>query len=160
MSKILIAGAGHGGLVAGTMLAREGWDVTVYEAKHEVALGYDQYDSVHLDGFEKSGVPIPEEYRVHRTGLAFRIPGSDLPTLRQGVKDDTYNVEIDRRALYRWLLEPAKAAGVKFRFGCKITGPIVLGSRVVGFHTNDGDVYGDLIIDAAGLNSPLRTHLP
>ena len=98
MSKVLIAGAGHGGLVAGTLLAREGWDVTVYEAKHEVALGYDQYDSVHLDGFEKSGVPIPEEYRVHRTGLAFRIPGSDLPTLRQGVKDDTYNVEIDRRA--------------------------------------------------------------
>jgi flavin-dependent dehydrogenase len=115
---------------------------------------------VHIDGFELAGVPVPEAYKVKRTGLTFIIPGTDLPPLRQGVSEDTYNVEIDRKALYRWLLEPAKEAGVKFEFGCRVTAPIMLGSRVAGLVTDKGDVYADLVIDAAGLYSPVRTQLP
>lgn len=160
MKKILIAGAGHGGLVAGKYLAEAGFDVTVYERKQEADLGYDQYDSVHLDGFELAGVPIPEEYKVKRTGLTFMIPGTDLPPLKQGVSEDTYNVEIDRKALYRWLIAPAKEAGVKFRFGCAVKGPLMLGGRVAGLATDDGDVYADLVIDAAGIYSPVRSLLP
>lgn len=160
MKKIIIAGAGHGGLVAAKLLAQAGFDVTVYEKKAREDLGYDQYDSVHLDGFEKAGVPVPEKYRVHRTGLAFRLPGSDLPALRQGVKDDTFNVEIDRKALYDWLLTPAAQMGVHFEFGCEILSPIVLGSRVAGFETDRGPVYADLVIDAAGIYSPIRSQLP
>ena len=38
MKKILIAGAGHGGLVAGKYLAEAGFDVTVYERKQEADL--------------------------------------------------------------------------------------------------------------------------
>ena len=160
MKKIIIAGAGHGGLVAAKNLAEYGFDVTVYEKKAEEDLGYDQYDSVHLDGFEKSGVPIPEEYKVLRTGLAFIIPGTDIPPLKQGVKEGTYNVEIDRKALYRWLIAPAKEAGVKFCFGVSVEGPIVLGSRVAGLRTSEGDVYADLVIDASGIYSPVRMNLP
>lgn len=158
--RIIVAGAGHGGLVAAKYLAEYGYDVTVFEAKAEEDLGYDQYDSVHLDGFEKAGVPIPEAYKVHRTGLAFAIPGSDLPPLVQGVKEDTFNVEIDRKALYRHLLEPAKAAGVKMKFGCRVLAPILLGSRVAGLKTEAGDFYADLVIDAAGVYSPVRMQLP
>ena len=104
MKNIIIAGAGHGGLVAAALLAKAGFNVTVYEKKQENELGYDQYDSVHLDGFELSGVPIPEAYKVKRTGITFMVPGTDLPPLKQGVSDNTYNVEIDRKALYRWLI--------------------------------------------------------
>ena len=51
MSKrIAVAGAGHGGLVAAYYLACAGYDVTVYEKKAAGTLGYDQSDSVHLDG--------------------------------------------------------------------------------------------------------------
>ena len=160
MKKVIVAGAGHGGLVAGRYLAEAGFDVTVYEAKQEADLGYDQYDSVHIDGFELAGVPVPEAYKVKRTGLTFIIPGTDLPPLRQGVSEDTYNVEIDRKALYRWLIGPAKEAGVKFEFGCKVKAPIMLGSRVAGLVTDKGDIYADLVIDAAGLYSPVRMQLP
>ena len=160
MKKIIIAGAGHGGLVAAAILAKEGYDVTVYEKKQEDELGYDQYDSVHLDGFELSGVPVPEEYKVKRTGITFVIPGTDIPPLSQGVSDDTYNVEIDRKALYRYLIAPAKEAGVEFRFGCEVKAPIMLGSRVCGLVTGDGEVYADLVIDACGIYSPVRTALP
>ncbi len=160
MKKIIIAGAGHGGLVAGTYLARAGFDVTVFEAKKEEALGYDQYDSVHLDGFELAGIPVPEDYKVKRTGITFVIPGTDLPPLKQGVSDETYNVEIDRKALYRYLIAPAKEAGVKFEFECAVKGPVMLGSRVAGLETEKGTVYADLVIDAAGVYSPVRTNLP
>lgn len=158
--KIIVAGAGHGGLVAAYYLAKEGMDVTVFERNAEGTLGYEQADSVHLDGFEDAGLPVPEEYKVKRTPLSFVIPGIDLPPLTQGVGEDSYNVEIDRKALYRMLLELATEAGAKIRYGVEITAPIMLGSRVAGIKTTVGDVYADLVIDACGLHSPVRTHLP
>ena len=160
MKKIIVAGAGHGGLVAAKYLAEAGYDVTVYEAKREEDLGYAQSDSVHIDSFELAGVPVPEAYKVKRTGITFMLPGTDLEPLQQGVSEGTYNVVIDRKALYRHLLDPAKAAGVKFVFECRVNGPIVLGSRVAGLSTDAGDVYADLVIDAAGLYSPVRSALP
>ena len=44
--KIIIAGAGHGGLIAGSLLAEKGYDVTVYERHIRDDLGYDWEDSV------------------------------------------------------------------------------------------------------------------
>ena len=97
--KIIVAGAGHGGLVAAYYLAQAGYDVTVFERGAEGTLGLEQSDSVHLDGFEDAGLPVPEAYKVKRTPLSFVIPGTELPPLTQGVGEDSYNVEIDRKAL-------------------------------------------------------------
>ena len=161
MSKnIIIAGAGHGGLVAGYYLARNGYTVTVYEKNKKNRLGYPQYDAIHLDGFEESGIPVPEEYKVKRTPITFCVLGTDLPPVTQGDSGETYNVEIDRKALYKYLIGMAEEAGVKFVYDCEIFAPIVLGSRVAGLKTSRGDVYGDLIVDACGLYSPVRSQLP
>ncbi|MBQ6065767.1 MAG: NAD(P)/FAD-dependent oxidoreductase [Clostridia bacterium] len=161
MSKnIIIAGAGHGGLVAGYYLAQNGYTVTVYEKNKKNHLGYPQADAIHLDGFEESGIPIPEEYKVKRTPITFSVLGTDLPPVTQGDSGDTYNVEIDRKALYRYLIGMAEEAGVRFVYNCEIFAPIVLGSRVAGLKTSRGDVYGDLIVDACGLYSPVRSQLP
>lgn len=159
-NRIVVAGAGHGGLVAAYYLAQAGFDVTVYEQKAEGTLGYEQSDSVHLDGFENAGLPVPEAYRVKRTPLSFIIPGTDVPPITQGVNEDSFNVEIDRKALYDYLLGFAVGAGAKIEYGVKILSPIMLGSRVAGLHTDRGDVYADLVIDAAGLHSPVRNGLP
>ena len=158
--NIIIAGAGHGGLVAGYYLAQNGYHVTVYEKGKKNHLGYPQYDAVHLDGFEEAGIPVPEEYMVKRTPITFSVLGTDLPPITQGDSGDTYNVEIDRKALYKYLIGMAEEAGVKFVYGCEIIEPIILGSRVAGLRTSKGDVYGDLIIDACGLYSPVRSKLP
>ena len=44
MNTILIAGTGHGGLVAGALLAQSGFDVTVVEKERREALGHDWED--------------------------------------------------------------------------------------------------------------------
>ena len=161
MSKnIIVAGAGHGGIVAGYYLAQNGYNVTVYEKGKKNRLGYPQEDAIHLDGFEESGIPVPEEYKVKRTPITFCVLGTDLPPLVQADTGDTYNVEIDRKALYKYLIGMAEEAGVKFVYDCEIFAPIVLGSRVAGVHTSKGDFYADLVIDACGLYSPVRSQLP
>ena len=47
--KIVIAGAGHGGLIAGARLAAAGYDVTIYERKIKSELGYDWDDAIALN---------------------------------------------------------------------------------------------------------------
>ena len=42
--KIIVAGAGHGGLTAAALLAKAGFDVTIYERNEEGKLGYDWTD--------------------------------------------------------------------------------------------------------------------
>ena len=42
--KIIIAGAGHGGLAAAAKLAKSGFDVTVVEKEKRSALGHDWED--------------------------------------------------------------------------------------------------------------------
>ena len=159
-NKIIVAGAGHGGIVAAYYLAKNGYDVTVYEKDKEGQLGHDQGDSIHLDGFEKSGIPIPEAYNVKRTPIAFCLPGSSLEPMVQGDSGEAYNVEIDRHALYEHLLSFAVEAGVKFVYECEIYSPIVIASRVIGIKTSLGDFYASLVIDACGLYSPIRMNLP
>lgn len=158
--KIIVAGAGHGGMVAAYYLALEGYDVTVYEKGKKGKLGFPQTDSVHLDGFEFSGIPVPEEYKVVRTPITFCVPGTDIEPISQVQSDDSYTVEIDRNALYSHLISLAEDAGAKFVYNCEVEAPIILGGRVAGIKTKKGDIYADMVIDACGIYSPLRTQLP
>ena len=61
MKRILVAGAGHGGLSAAYNLARNGYDVTVIEAKSREDLGYDWHDALEMSAFIESGMPCPPE---------------------------------------------------------------------------------------------------
>ena len=49
---------------------------------------------------------------------------------------------------------------MSFKFECEVSSPLVLGNRVVGLKTSEGDFYADLVIDAAGIDSPVRKNLP
>jgi flavin-dependent dehydrogenase len=58
------------------------------------------------------------------------------------------------------LIENAGNSGVEFRYKTSVLGPITEGRAVKGVKTENGDVFTDLVIDAAGIFSPLRTNLP
>ncbi|MBP5271564.1 MAG: FAD-dependent monooxygenase [Clostridia bacterium] len=164
--KIIVAGAGHGGLTAAALLAKAGVDVTVYERCEEDQCGYDWTDIFDPKALDVVGCPRPEavglpwEWKIDMT---FYGPNTTPDKkIRQRVPNDPNEMEIkmERSDIYKLLIGFARDNGVKFEFGVKITGPVMAGDRVVGISTNKGDFLGDLVIDAAGAESVIRTKLP
>ena len=66
--KIIVAGAGHGGLTAAALLAKAGFDVTIYERNEEGKLGYDWTDIFDPKALDVVGCPRPEEVGLPWSG--------------------------------------------------------------------------------------------
>lgn len=130
------------------------------EACSKDAMGLDQPDSVNVDCFRNADIPIPEEYVQLRTPITLCCGDGNTPNISQVVPPDGYTVMIERKILCQHLLKLAADAGVSILFNTKIQSPILLGSRVCGVHTDKGDFFASLVIDACGLYSPLRRNLP
>ncbi len=160
MSVIAVAGAGHGGLTAAIKLASEGYDVTVYEKKKKEECGLEQIDSFDASAMDYAGFEIPDGWLSEPNELTFHPLDDSVEPITVPVSDDYRNITVDRKELFAYLSGLAEKSGVKFRYETEIISPIMLGGRVCGFKTTDGDVYADLVIDASGINSPLRMNLP
>ena len=157
---ILVAGAGHGGLAAAADLARKGFDVTLLEQKAENALGYDWTDIFAPDALIAAGVPYPSRsLYTYKDNMTFFPPAQSV-ALTQRVPQSELEIKMERRDIYAHLIAHAKRCGVKFRFETAVTAPLLLGSRVCGVYAGEEKLYADLVIDACGVDSPLRTALP
>ncbi len=158
--KIIVAGLGHGGIAAAALLARAGFDVTVYEQKKEGTLGYDWTDIFAPDALGIAGMPMPPKDKFeYKEDMTFYGP-SMTKGLRQHVPENKLEIKMERRDIYEHFIKHALECGVKIEYECKVLGPVILGNRVVGIKTEKGDIYGDLIIDSCGMNSPVRMNLP
>ncbi len=156
--KIIVAGGGHGGITAGMLLAQKGFDVTVYEKNTRKKMGHDWTDVFHKEGFGEIGLDVPENHG-HKPFMSFYSP--DMETvLREETPEDKLEIQMERKEIYDYIIEKAEQAGVKFVYSCAVEGPILFGNRVVGIKTAKGDKYADLIIDACGMDSPVRRNLP
>ncbi len=162
MKKIIVAGAGHGGLIAVCHLAKAGYDVTVYEKQQREELGHDWHDYLDMTAFEGADIPYPDE-SMYRPGAkqAFRNPKGNVK-IEVAYKDEAR--VMDRKVLYGYLLSLADEAGVNFVFGAEINGVIFDNRKITGLKIARGGetekVYADLVIDAAGMYSPVRRNLP
>ena len=163
--KIIIAGAGHAAMMCGATLAKNGYDVTVYERRKRKDVGYPWFDCVNPDIFEMVGAPTPEEAGIEwawRNDITFYGPNTDDDHKifqHLNFPEDT-EIIIDRFKLYDLMIDYAEKCGVKFEYGVNIKGPIVKKNRIVGINTSKGKKMGDLIIDGCGCNSVLRNNLP
>ena len=158
--KIIVAGLGHGGIAAAALIAKAGFDVTVYEQKSEGTLGYDWTDIFAPNALGIAGMDMPDKDKFeYKEDMTFFNP-SLTTALRQNVPQDQLEIKMERKDIYDHFIKNALKYGVKIVYDCKVEGPIVLGNRVVGIKTEKGDVYGDLIIDSCGMNSPVRSNLP
>lgn len=157
--KIIVAGAGHGGIIAAAKLAEKGYDVTVYEKKVKEELGYDWLDAIDIKIFNDVGLPLPDLSDIGFNGdMRFYNPAFSSPLTV--ASNGNGSAKFERKQLYKILLDYAEEKGVNFVFNTHIIGPIMDGLRVVGIETADGEVYGDMVIDAAGVNTPIRSKLP
>ena len=164
--KIIVAGAGHGGLTAAALLAKAGFDVTIYERCEEGKCGYDWTDIFDPKALDVVGCPRPEEVGLPwewKIDMTFFGPNTtDDKKIRQRVPNDPNEMEIkmERSDIYKLLIDFATGNGAKIEYGVNITGPLMAGDRVIGIATDKGEFYGDMVIDAAGAESPIRTKLP
>ncbi|MBQ7962175.1 MAG: NAD(P)/FAD-dependent oxidoreductase [Clostridia bacterium] len=159
-NKIIVAGGGHGGITAGMLLAKHGYDVTVYEKNSRENMGHDWTDIFDKKGFTALGLDLPDKsLRNLKHDMTFYGPAMET-ALHQNTPVEQLEIQMERRDIYNYIIENAEKAGVKFVYNCEITGAVLFGNRIVGIKTNDGEILGDLVIDAAGMNSPVRKALP
>ena len=161
MKKVLVAGAGHGGLVAAYHLAQNGFLVTVVEQKNREALGYDWKDCVPRNVFTSAGLPTPADVEFGGGGwMGYFNPKKNMPVVREEAQSLDLGY-IDRQYLIDYLLTMAEGAGVQFRFGCPVAHALTKRDTVVGLALSNGEkLFADLVIDAAGVQSPVRRSLP
>ena len=164
MRKILVAGAGHGGIVAGIILARKGYDVTVLEAGQRKDMGWDWHDMMVLSVFDDAGIDrIPAEYILPAIPMSYYSPDKK-GRIATPVTTNPDLVYIDRKGLSKHLLDEAEKSGVKLKFGVKVLCSVVNNGRVTGVVADNGKkkerYEADLVIDAAGMDSPVRKSLP
>lgn len=163
MKKIIVAGAGHGGLTAAYNLAKAGYDVTVYEKCEREALGHDWHDFLDYNAFDKAGIERPYEMLIPRVPSGFENPSSTVKlVLPKDGEEDGFMV--DRKLLINYLIDTAESEGVKFVFSCEVRGAVLDGMRISGLKLfKDGKAFeetADMVIDACGMNSPVRKSLP
>lgn len=163
--KIIVAGAGHGATMAAAQIAKAGFDVTVYERHSRDNMGWNWFDCMNPEIFHMVGAPHPEEVGLPwawRNDISFYGPSTDKEhSIFQRLKfPEETEIIMDRKDLYTLMIDYAESVGVKFEFDCNVLGPIMAGDRVIGIHTEKGDFCGDLVIDGAGMFSPVRMNLP
>lgn len=158
--KIIVAGGGHGGIGCAALLAKKGFDVTVYEKCERNDVGYDWTDIFDRKAFAAIGMDMPSEDKwCLKNDMTFYGPNMTM-ALVQNTPVDQLEIQMERKVIYDCIIEYAESCGVKFEFGNAVEAPIMLGNRVVGIRTEKGEVFGDLVIDACGMNSPVRGQLP
>lgn len=158
--KIIVAGGGHGGITAGMLLAKNGYDVTVYEKNARDNMGHDWTDIFDKKAFAAVGLAMPDEslYKL-KHDMTFYGPAMET-ALHQNTPVDQLEIQMERRDIYNYIIGNAEKAGVKFVFDCEVKAPVLYGNRIVGIKTADGDKFADLVIDACGIDSPVRKNLP
>ena len=133
MRKIIVAGAGHGGISAAINLARAGYDVTVYEKQKREEMGYDWEDAIELYAFDFAGIERPDEsIYIKSHHMAYISPNGKHVLNMPYDKGIGKRVHMERKGLTKHLFAEAEKAGVKLVFEKEILAPVIENKTVVG----------------------------
>lgn len=156
--RVVIAGAGIGGLMAAKAISDLGHSVTVFERAASIdKMRYDWHDDVSPKIFKRLGIEMPKEHFDKRS-WTFVSPFEKV--IRPFEQDETEpDVSMERRPLNSALYDLSKDK-VNFVFGASVESAVVENGRVVGARVG-GKIEGcDLLVDSAGVFSPVRRSLP
>lgn len=160
--KIVIAGAGIGGLCLAGLLADSKHDVIVYEsAKNLDAMRYDWHDDVSPKAFEELNLPIPEgSFPKNSSYFVSPFNKGRIHIQQPAVGVD---LSVERKPLNKMLYDRINPE--KVVFNTSVTKALVSDNTVIGCEVvySDGikeNIFCDLLIDCAGVNSSVRQSLP
>ncbi|MBQ7638691.1 MAG: NAD(P)/FAD-dependent oxidoreductase [Clostridia bacterium] len=164
MSRIVVAGAGHGGLTAAYNLAKAGHSVEVFEKNAEENTGHEWTDGVSMFSFDKVGMPRPDlSLLAPNKDMVFYNPKKTVTLELEYPKTPDFGF-IERRELIKFLVSQCRQAGVVFHFETPVLSAVCGEQRVRGIKIESENkqktVFADLVIDAAGMDSPVRKSLP
>lgn len=162
--KIIVAGAGHGGLSCAANLAKAGYDVTVYEKKARADLGYDWHDVFFIDCLEGAGFPPMDKNHYHHSYPLHCTSPNKKDWILQDFTGHDLDCAVDRKYLINYMIDYCEQCGVKFVFSASAAAPLTDGARVTGIKIKQNgifyDMHASLVIDACGMNSAVRQLLP
>lgn len=162
--RVLIVGAGVGGLAAAAALAGRGVDVDVIELRDNAevyGVGINQ-PANSLRALRALGVldeALEAGFQYDRS-LHFDWQGdviADLPSALGG--DVPANNALSRRDLHRILGAAAQRAGTKIRYGVTVRDLADTGDRVEVTFSDDGQETYDLVVAFDGVRSSMRQRL-
>jgi kynurenine 3-monooxygenase len=170
-TRAVVAGAGLGGALIATQLARAGFQVEVVERRHDPRrTGKAEGRSINL-ALSARGLHALDQVGLKQAILAIAVPmrGRRMHAVDGTLTFQPYGTEADeqiwsmsRGVLNQTLVEAAEAAGARVRFGQRVTwveagdGVVHLEDTVTGSATS---ARGDLVVGADGAFSAVRSTL-
>jgi len=154
--KIIVLGAGIGGLFSAYLLGKHGFDVEVIEKRKKDSLGYFWKDAVNRHTFERVKLDVPDSIISKKQILNFYSPSGEgfIPQSFRASE----NFDVDRRGLIEFLLKLAESV-CTLRFETPADELILENGNVVGVKIDGKQQFCDLVIDSSGIFSPFRMQL-
>ncbi len=152
--RIIVAGAGIGGLRAAALLGKGRADVTVYERADSASdMRYPWHDDVSPSAFTDSGLELPKDSFIKKDWSFVAPDGSGIRRMHEEESKADYSVW--RTRLNAELVEYAEKY-CAVRFGKNVTALTSDNGRVTGVVVDGREEKADLVIDSTGLDSPLK----
>ena len=154
--RVIVAGAGIGGLAAARLLAAGGVQVKVFERAPSVEdMRYPWHDDVAPLAFEQNALPVPAG-SFPKKDWTFIAPNGGA----RGMHEKDTDISVMRPALNRVLTEEAQKAGAQIVFSAQVQAPLTENGRVVGVLADGKEERADLVVDSLGARSALKAALP
>ena len=108
MKNIIVAGAGHGGLIAAAKLAEKGYNVTVYEKNAREELGHDWEDRFTFSLLEEligvSEYDFPDNCWRYRGDCAFVSPAKRKKVIINYTEENRQKIEKSKISLLKEII--------------------------------------------------------
>jgi digeranylgeranylglycerophospholipid reductase len=152
---VVIAGAGPAGAQCARDLAARDYDVLVLETEPEDEFpGRSNKSTGGTFPSMMASFGIPDDVVMQFTDRVVLESPSDHFAQEQA------GAVLEFGDFKQFLVDDGKDRGAQYRFDARVSKPITEGGEVVGVRYNrDGEVYGDVVIDATGPSAPLAKEL-